>query len=135
MAKKAYNGGIFYQSFLLYFVYLFLLSLLSYSLFKMILILPLDMSMLKIHYYAISCSFHNRKLSKSLLIRHLFNFLKALNFLKVLNSRSNELMVKILDSQSRGPQFKTTGWLLGQLSLSSFLGRSVEYLKLLGTEW
>ena len=44
-------------------------------------------------------------------------------------------MVKILDSQSRGPQFKITGWLQGQLSLSSFQGRSVEYLKLLGTEW
>ena len=33
------------------------------------------------------------------------------------------LVVKSLDSQSRGPVFKTTGWLQGQLSLSSFRGR------------
>ena len=31
--------------------------------------------------------------------------------------------IKALDSQSRGPVFKTSGWLQGQLSLSSFLGR------------
>ena len=31
-------------------------------------------------------------------------------------------VVKGLDSQSRGPMFKTTGWLQGQLSLSSFRG-------------
>ena len=33
------------------------------------------------------------------------------------------LVVKSLDSQSRGPVFKTTGWLQGRLSLSSFQGR------------
>ena len=33
------------------------------------------------------------------------------------------LVVKALDSQSRGPVFKTTGWLQGRLSLSSFRGR------------
>ena len=33
---------------------------------------------------------------------------------------SNGLVVKTLDSQSRGPVFKTTGWLQGRLSLSSF---------------
>ena len=33
---------------------------------------------------------------------------------------SNGLVVKALDSQSRGPVFKTTGWLQGRLSLSSF---------------
>ena len=32
------------------------------------------------------------------------------------------LVVKVLDSQSRCPVFKTTGWLQGQLSLSSFRG-------------
>ena len=32
---------------------------------------------------------------------------------------SNGLVVKVLDSQSRGPTFKTNGWLQGQLSLSS----------------
>ena len=36
---------------------------------------------------------------------------------------SNGLLVKALDPQSRGPVFKTTGWLQGQLSLSSFRGR------------
>ena len=33
------------------------------------------------------------------------------------------LVVKALDSQSRGPVFKTTGWLQGRLSLSSLRGR------------
>ena len=37
--------------------------------------------------------------------------------------RSNGLVVKALDSQSRIPVFKTTGWLQGRLSLSSFRGR------------
>ena len=31
--------------------------------------------------------------------------------------------VKALDSQSTGPVFKTTGWLQGRYSLSSFRGR------------
>ena len=31
-------------------------------------------------------------------------------------------VVKSLDSQSRGPVFKTAGWLQGRLSLSSFRG-------------
>ena len=35
---------------------------------------------------------------------------------------SNGLVVKVLDSQSRGPMFKTTGWLQGWLSLSSIWG-------------
>ena len=35
----------------------------------------------------------------------------------------NNLVVKALDSQSKGPVFKTTGWLQGRLSLSSFRGR------------
>ena len=35
---------------------------------------------------------------------------------------SNGLVVKALDSQSRGPMFKTTDWLQGRLSLSSFGG-------------
>ena len=38
-------------------------------------------------------------------------------------SWSKGLMVKTLDSQSRGPVFKTTEWLQGRLSLSYFLGR------------
>ena len=42
------------------------------------------------------------------------------------------LVVKVLDSQSRCPVFKTTGWLQGQLS-SSFGGQSNEYQEFLGT--
>ena len=38
-----------------------------------------------------------------------------------------------LDSQSRGFRFKTTTWLQGQLSLSSFQGQSNEYQELLRT--
>ena len=36
---------------------------------------------------------------------------------------SNGLVVKVLDSQSRGPVIKTNGWLQGRLSLSSFRGQ------------
>ena len=36
---------------------------------------------------------------------------------------SDGLVVKLLDSQSRGPVFKTTRWLQGRLSLSSFRGQ------------
>ena len=36
---------------------------------------------------------------------------------------SNGLVVKALDSQSRVPVIKTTGWLQGRVSLSSFQGR------------
>ena len=39
------------------------------------------------------------------------------------DSWSNGIVVKALDSQSRGPVIKTTGWLQGRLSLSSFRGR------------
>ena len=35
---------------------------------------------------------------------------------------SNGLVVKALDPQSRSSVFKTTGWLQGRLSLSSFRG-------------
>ena len=46
---------------------------------------------------------------------------------------SNGLVVKALDSQSRGPVFKTTEWLQGRLSLSSFQGRQNEYHEFLET--
>ena len=36
---------------------------------------------------------------------------------------SKGLVIKVLDSQTRGPVFKTTGWLNGWLNLSSFRGR------------
>ena len=39
----------------------------------------------------------------------------------------NGLVVKALDSQSRDPMFKTTGWLQGRLSLSSLRDRWNEY--------
>ena len=41
----------------------------------------------------------------------------------VVHSWSNDVVVKMLDSQSRGPMFKSTGRLQGRLSLSSFRGR------------
>ena len=63
-------------------------------------------------------------------------------FKKVWNKRdhtpvqwSNGLVFKALDSQSRVLGFKITGWLQGQLSLSSFRGRSIEHQELLETEW
>ena len=108
---------------------LLFVTLLSYSLFKMSLILPLDILCQKdinMHFFL---QLPQQKAVKSRLIRHLLNFLKALN------SWSNDLVVKVLDSQSRGPRFKTTGWLQDQLGLSSFWGWSVEYLELLKTEW
>ena len=43
----------------------------------------------------------------------------------LLRQSFNGLVVKALDSQSRGLVFKTTGWLQGQLSLSSFPGQWV----------
>ena len=86
------SGGILYQCFLSYFVNLLLLSLLSFSLFKMISNLPLDMNILKIHNIPFFGRSHNRKLSKSHLITHFFNFLK------VFNSWSTELVFKVLDS-------------------------------------
>ena len=42
-------------------------------------------------------------------------------------------MVKALDFQSRGPVLKTTVWLQGRLSLSSFRRRSNDYQESLGT--
>ena len=47
---------------------------------------------------------------------------------------SNGLVVKVLDSKSRGLRFKTTGLLQGWLSLSSFQGRSKEHQEMLVTE-
>ena len=40
---------------------------------------------------------------------------------------SNGLVVKVLDSNPGVPCSKTTGWLQGRLSRSSFRGRSNEY--------
>ena len=36
---------------------------------------------------------------------------------------TSQIRVKVLDSQFMSPMFKTTGWLQGQLSLSSFWGQ------------
>ena len=43
-------------------------------------------------------------------------------FIKKCNPRWLRFLVKVLDFQSRGPMFKTTGWLQGWLSLLSFWG-------------
>ena len=47
----------------------------------------------------------------------LYFYIKQVNQNKI-----NSLVVKLLDSQSRGPVFETIGWLQGRLSLST-LGR------------
>ena len=44
-------------------------------------------------------------------------------------------MVRWLESQSRGPMFKTIGWFQGQLSLSFIQGRSNKYQKIPRTYW
>ena len=61
------------------------------------------------------------------------SFLSLFSLVLVTKRWSNGLVVKALDSQSMGPVFKTTGWLQGRLSLSSFRGRWNEYQQLLGT--
>ena len=61
----------------------------------------------------------------------LFNFVFILGCSRY--SCSSGLVVKSLDSWSRGPVFKTTGWLQGWLSLSSFRGRQNQYQEYLGT--
>ena len=67
-------------------------------------------------------------MSKGLLVLLVFQ-----GDMKVVSFTSNGLVVKELDSQSRGPVFKTTGWLQVRLSLSSSRGRSNEYQEFLGT--
>ena len=47
--------------------------------------------------------------------------------------KSNGLVNKVLDSQSRGPMFKIAGWLQHRLSLSSFRGQSNECHEFLET--
>ena len=49
--------------------------------------------------------------------------------------KSNGLVVKALDSQSRGSMFKITGWLQHRLSLSSLRGQSNKYHEFLETLW
>ena len=44
-------------------------------------------------------------------------------------------MVKALDFQSRGLEFKTAGWLQGKVSLSSFRGLLNEDQEPLGIKW
>ena len=48
---------------------------------------------------------------------------------------SDGLVVKALDVQSGGPEFKTSGWLQGQLRISSFRSQLNEYQELLETDW
>ena len=56
-------------------------------------------------------------------IQILYSYIKNKSKVNSLSTPYNGLVVKMLDSQSRGPVFKTTGWLQGRLSLSSFRGR------------
>ena len=51
------------------------------------------------------------------------NFQNSRNFPRNIQFGYCGQVVKALDSQSRGPVFKTTGWLQGRRSLSSFRGR------------
>ena len=51
-----------------------------------------------------------------------------------LEQRSNGLVVQMLDSRSRGLEFKTARWLQDQLNLLPFQGRLSEYQKVLGTK-
>ena len=44
----------------------------------------------------------------------------VIKIMKTIDVEVDDLVVKALDSQSRDPVFKTTGWLQGRLSLSSF---------------
>ena len=50
-------------------------------------------------------------------------------------SRSNDLVVTVLDYQSKGPWFKTTRGVHGKLNVSSSRGRSSDYRKLRRTWW
>ena len=51
-----------------------------------------------------------------------------------MDQRSIGLVVKMLDSQYRGPEYKTAWWLQGQLNLSPFQGRLSEYQEVLETK-
>ena len=46
---------------------------------------------------------------------------------------SNGLVVKVLDSESRGPVLKTIEWFQSRLSFSSFRGQLNEYQEFVGT--
>ena len=48
---------------------------------------------------------------------------------------NNGPVLEALDSQSKGPRFKTIGGFQGWLSLSSFPGQLNEYQEILGTDW
>ena len=48
-------------------------------------------------------------------------------------SLNGEPLVKALYSQSRGPEFKTSGWFQDQLSILSYQSPSNEYQEFLGT--
>ena len=69
-------------------------------------------------------------------LRNVVNFQK---FIFTFHSHTDKYVEMISTShdgtlkQSRSPRFKTTGWLQGQPSLSSYRGRSIEYQELLQT--
>ena len=51
-----------------------------------------------------------------------------------MEQRSDGLVVKMLDSRSRGPEFKTARWLQDQHNLLPFQSRLSEYQEVLGTK-
>ena len=51
-----------------------------------------------------------------------------------MDQRSNGLVVRMLDSQTRGLEFKTASWLQDQLNLLPFQGQLSEYQEVLGTK-
>ena len=76
------------------------------------------------------CQFHlpvvyvNLLAISCFLIFHLlWGSIYGTNYNGIYGTNYSGLVVKVLDSQSRGPVFKTSGWLQGLLSLSSFRGR------------
>ena len=52
-----------------------------------------------------------------------------------IKGRNDDLVIRVLDPQSRDLRFKTTGWLPGRLSLSFFQGQLNEYHDVLGALW
>ena len=51
-----------------------------------------------------------------------------------MDKRSNDLVVKMLDYQSRGPEIKIARWLQDQLNLLLFQGPLSKYQEVLGTK-
>ena len=75
---------------------------------------PLDLRSLPCH--VLFCGGDNNAIDK-VCYDCLINFDGIENLCRTYFKRSNALVVKALDSQSRGPVFKISRWLKGRLSL------------------